>query len=131
MTDSAVATEIDLKKYSEDLYAKVKANFPDDTLNALNVLLFVRMAMEQAEKFKELEGRQKKEVVIRVMHVAFDDYAMDEQTSAQLKVLVDFFIDQIIDNFVDINLGNLGLNKKQQKKFNDFFRKITPCCYKE
>lgn len=116
---------MDIEKYAETLYDRVKNKFPDEKLNVLNIFDLTRIAMEEVEKFKVLEGRQKKELVIRIIHEAVKDFVIDDMESKSLNILVDQFIDVIIDQFCDINLGHLHINENQKKTL----RKIFPCCF--
>lgn len=115
----------DMEKYAKELYDKVKGKFPSEKLTSTNVFDLMRISMEEAEKLKNLEGRQKKELVIRILHEAIKDYVIDDFESAALNMLVDNFVDIIIDTFVDINMGNLKINEDQKK----VIRKIFPCCF--
>lgn len=121
---------MDMEKYAEELYQKVKDNFPDDKIDTVNVFMLIRIAMEEVERFKELEGRQKKELVIRIIHEAVEDYVLDDVENENIHMLVDNFVDVIVDNFCDIDLGNLGINEEKKKKIMSFLKKIVPCCFK-
>jgi len=116
---------MDMEKYAETLYDRVKDKFPDDKLTVINVFDLIRISMEEVEKFRVLEGRQKKELVVRIVHEAIKDYVIDDLESESLKMLVDKFVDVIIDQFCDINLGHLHINENQKKTL----RKIFPCCF--
>ena len=118
-------TNIDMEKYAENLYKAVKAKFPGNKVNSSNVFDLVRLSMEEVEKFRSLQGRQKKELVVRIIHEALKDYVIDDMESESLNFLVDNFIDLIIDQFCDINLGHLKINDDQKKTL----RKIFPCCF--
>lgn len=121
---------MDMEQYAENLYNTVKENFPDEKIDAVNVFNLIRLAMEEVEKFKELEGRQKKELVIRIVHEAIEDYVLDEVENQNIHILVDHFVDVIVDNFCDIDLGNLHINEENKKKFKAFLKKIFPCFFK-
>lgn len=118
---------MDLEKYAKDLYERVKETFPDQELKVSNVFDFIRIAMEEAEKFIELDGRQKKELVIRVLHEAFEDYVVDEAESESLRILVDSLVEVVIDQFVDIDLNHLHLNEDQKHRIRAWFKKACPC----
>ena len=126
MTDLMV---MDMEKYAEELYDTVKKNFPSDKIDTVSIFILIRIAMEEVDKFKELKGRQKKELVIRIIHEAIEDYVLDDVENENIKILVDHFVDVIVDNFVDIDFGNLHINEDQKKKIKAFFKKIFPCLF--
>lgn len=120
---------MNMEDYADELYTRVKAKFPTDhTIDRTNIFSLIRLAMEEVDQFSELEGRQKKELVVRVAHEALKDYVLDEQDNAALNLLVDNFVDVIIDNFCDIDLGNLGINDEQKHRIRTFVKKCFPCC---
>lgn len=118
---------MDIEKYAEDLYTKVKDAFPSKEVNIGNVFDLIRLTMEEAEKFTDLEGRQKKELVIRIVHEAIEDFVLDDVDNESIHILVDKFVDVIIDQFCDIDLGHLHINEEKKKKIRAFFHKIFPC----
>jgi hypothetical protein len=115
----------DMEKYAKVLYEKVKGKFPSEKVTAGNIFDLMRISMEEAEKFKELEGRAKKELVIRIINEAIKDFVVDEIENESLRLLVDNFMDVLIDTFVDIDFGNLKINEDQKK----VIRKLFPCCF--
>ena len=112
---------MDMEQYAEKLYVNLKKSFPDEEINAINVFGLIRLAMEEAERFQELAGRQKKELVIRVIHEAIEDYVLDDIENQNIRILVDHFMDVIIDNFVDIDLNHLKINEENKKKLKKIF----------
>lgn len=115
-----------MEQYAQTLYQKVKAKFPAEKITAGNIFDLIRFSMEEAEKFRELEGRAKKELVMRVIEEAIKDFVVDEIENESLRMLVDNFLDVLIDTIVDIDLGNLKINEDQKK----VIRKLFPCCFK-
>ena len=115
-----------IELYAEKLYDEVKSKFKDNTLNIITIFDLLRLAMEIAESYKDLTGRQKKELVIRIMHEAIEDFVLDDMDNEALNIFVDKMVDVVIDNFVDINWGHLAINKKNKDKFKNCF----PCCFK-
>lgn len=116
----------DMEKYSKDLYEKVKVKIPNNQVTAGNIFDIIRIAMEEVEKFRELAGRSKKELVIRIIYEIVKDYVLDDVENESIKLLLDNFVDIIIDTFVDIDLGHLKINEDQKK----VIRKLFPCCFK-
>jgi len=115
----------EMEQYAEKLLEMVKAQFEDQELNMGNIFIFLRLAMEHADKFKELEGRNKKELVIRIMHEALEDFVLEGDDKEALRIFVDKMVDLVIDNFCDINLGNLHINEDQKK----VLRRLFPCMF--
>tara|TARA_R100001163_G_scaffold65832_1_gene65442 strand:- start:9468 stop:9833 length:366 start_codon:yes stop_codon:yes gene_type:complete len=115
--------ELDIEKYAETLYNRVKAKFPSDKVTMTNIFDLIRLSMEEAEKFGKLAGKQKKELVLRVVQEAVTDLVVDEDDNKALAILIDNFADLIIDQFVDINFGHLAINVKNNK----CFAKLFPC----
>lgn len=114
-----------MENYSADLYERVKLNFPDDNeLTASEIFDLIRIAMEEAEKITDLTGPEKKELVIRVVHEAFKDLVVDKIESDKIQDFMDFFLEYLVDQFVDISKGNLKINDKTKK----VLKKIFPCC---
>ena len=122
-----MSTEVDMEKYAEQLYNDVKQQFDSETLTAANTLELMRIAMEVVDTYTNLEGKQKKELVLRVVHQAFDEYVVDEIENEAVKVLVDNIADLLIDHFVDIDLGHLNINHPDCKKR---LSRFLPCCFK-
>ncbi|MEX0598275.1 MAG: hypothetical protein WD512_17440 [Candidatus Paceibacterota bacterium] len=116
----------DMEQYSKQLYEKVKAKIPNNQVTAGNIFDLIRISMEEVEKFKELAGRSKKELVIRILHEIVKDYVLDDVENETIKILLDNFVDIIIDTFVDIDMGHLKINEDQKK----VIRKLFPCCFK-
>ena len=116
-----------LKEYADTLYIKLKESFPHETVTKSNLFSLIRIAMEEADRMNDLRGSQKKELVIRVVHVALEDYILDDLNSVEINFLVDNFVDLIIDNFVDIDFGNLHINESRKQKIRTFFKKLCPC----
>jgi hypothetical protein len=116
----------DMEKYSKELYEKVKAKIPNNQVTAGNIFDIIRIAMEEVERFKELPGRAKKELVIRIIYEIVKDLVLDDVENESIKLLLDNFVDIIIDTFVDIDLGHLKINEDQKK----VIRKLFPCCFK-
>ena len=123
-----MSTEVDMEKYAEQLYDDVKKHFNCDTLTAANTFELMRIAMELVDTYKGLEGKQKKELVIRVLHNAFDDYVVDEIENEAVRILIDNLADIVIDNFVDIDLGHLSINHPDCQAR---LKKFLPCCFKD
>lgn len=109
------------------LYDDVKKIFPDEELTLTNMFPFVRLAMETAEKFENLPGKDKKKLVIRAAQKALEDYVLKDQD--ELKFFVDVMLDMTIDQLVDIDLGHLAINEDKKHKIKTFFKKIF-CCSK-
>ena len=115
---------VDIEKYVDTVYTNVLARFPSGVLSMTNIFDFVRLCMETAENYKSLSGRHKKELVIRVCHKALEEMILDNVDSDALKVFVDKVVDVLVDNFIDIDLGNLHVNEDCKKRW----RKVFPCC---
>lgn len=122
-----MSNEIDMEAYATKLYNEVKLQFTSDTLTVANTMVLMRVAMEVADTYKEISGKQKKELVLRVLHQAFEDYVVDEIQNEAVKMLIDNLADIMIDNFVDIDLGNLNINHVTIK---EKLLKFCPCCFK-
>lgn len=118
-----------LKEFAKRVYDKLQEDFFNHYPNITRESLFalVRISMEEAEKFDELEGKQKKELVLRVLQEAIKDHTYDDVQSEEVKFFVDKMADILIDNLVEVDLGNLHINEGQKKKFKNFFKKLCPC----
>jgi hypothetical protein len=118
--------ETEMEKLAEQLYKDVNAQFGEGKqLNMFNMFAFVRLAMEIAETFEELPGRDKKKLVIRVCQEALEDHALEDREDLQF--FVDKILDMTIDQFVDIDMGHLHINEAQKHRIKTFFKKIFPC----
>ena len=60
----------ELQTYADKLYSDVMAQFKEQTLTPENTFNLMRIAMETVDKYEKLAGRQKKELVLHVLHRA-------------------------------------------------------------
>lgn len=115
---------IDITTYVNHTYNQVLARFTGSVLSMSNIFEFVRLCMEISETHKELSGREKKTLVISICNKAFDDMLLSDTDKDSLKIFVNGVLDTLIDNFVDIDNGNLHINENCKKHF----RQLFACC---
>jgi hypothetical protein len=118
---------IDIDAYAKKLYDEICEKFQDEELDMTNIFDLVRLCMETVDTYKNITGLQKKQLVLNVVHRALDEWLVNKIDDATLRLFADKGLDILIDNFVDIDLGNLKINKAACLTA---FQKLFACCKK-
>jgi hypothetical protein len=109
-----VARSVSLSEEAKPLYLKVK-NLFGKTLDHKNVLKFVELTMELIDLERDLSGTQKKALVIAVVKYAVADLIPDDDEYVLVEHFVKHFIDQTIDEIVEVHGGKLTLNVRKSR----------------
>jgi len=109
-----------MSEHAVDLFQKVKSIFNEKELNRKNVFKFVELAMEVVELDKDLSGAQKKALVIATIKVAVNEMIPDTEEYNIVEHYVNYFIDQTIEEIIEINGGKLKINPKKSKFYSCF-----------
>jgi hypothetical protein len=119
---------MDMDAYVQAVFNQVKENFAGQSLDVTTVFSFIRISMETVERYKNLTGMQKKELVIAVLTVAIDSLVVDQNEQQILNFMIENFIGTLIDQFCDIDSNGISINLATKNKLKAFFSKIFPCC---
>ena len=106
-------------KYVDSLYDSLSKI--STTLTKENITIIVINLMQLAEKYPELTGVQKKQLVIHVVKKFIKDKTDNEQEEVLL-TFVDIFLPTIIDTLVSVDKKEIVI--KLKKTFSSCF----PCC---
>ena len=101
------------------LFLKLKDKY--NSIDSKSVFELIRSAMELVEHYNGVSGIEKKEMVITVVDRIV--YELGVGDDFFVKVFVENFLDDLIDNICDIAKGNLDINSKLS------FMKKLKCCH--
>ena len=99
------------------LYEEVKNLLADSKLSPSNVVTIVVSLMQLIEKYSELSGLQKKQVVLEALNMLIDDSNDNVEDAAQLKLLVQVTLPTVIDTIVSVDRKQLQIKLKKVYKF--------------
>lgn len=102
----------------DKLYEEIKKTM-DGSISRINIVSILLHMMQLIEGYEGLRGIDKKNVVIRVLNKLVDDTVELQQEKDELKLLISVTVPNIIDVFININLGNIAI-KVKTKCFNWF-----------
>lgn len=115
-----------MEQLAAEMYVQILAKFGEETqLTAANLFTFVRIAMETVEQVNGLPGKDKKALVIRLCQIAINRSVL--YNNETLQYLVDNVLDNIIDEFVSIDLDGLHINEDQKSRIKAFLKKLCFC----
>lgn len=115
-----------MSEHAVTLFQKVKTLFNDKELNRTNLFKFLELAMEAVELNKDLSGAQKKALVIETIKLAINEMIPDSEEFQIVEHYVNYFIDQTIDEIIEINGGKLKINPKKSKFYSCFSKCRCP-----
>ena len=107
----------------DETYDAIKAQIDLKTFKSTDLLKFATLAMNLVEKFPQLSGPEKKDLVLRLANrVATEIPHLDEGELAALQSGIDLVLPAAIDYIVAASKGQLDLNKIQAQ-----FSSCFPC----
>lgn len=107
------------KKYEYELYNTLSKG--DSPIRKEDITTIVINLMQLVEKYPDLTGEQKKNLVIYVVK-NFIKYKTNKKEHEVLLTFVDIFLPTLIDNLVSVDKKEIVI--KLKKTFNSCF----PCC---
>jgi hypothetical protein len=108
----------------EHLYSYMKS-VHHEKITAVNIVVIATELMQIVEKYKGLNGPQKKMLVINVIKKIVNSQIDSQETRSALITIIDFTLPIVIDNLVSAINGNIKFDKEKVKSF---FKKYFCCC---
>lgn len=111
MTTLAYSTPEKFKEF--DLcYDEIK-NGINDKLKTSNIIMIMMRTMEVVEKYKYLNGTEKRELVMRIMIKLVEDLEKDEENEEALKLMINVMGPNLIDSVILASKGKFEINPKK------------------
>lgn len=107
------------RKYIDSLYNTLTKN--NSPLTKENITTIVLNLMQFVEKYPDLTGKQKKQLVIHVIKKFIKD-TTDKEEEEVLLAFADIFLPTIVDTLVSVDKKEIVI--KLKKTFSSCF----PCC---
>ena len=95
------------------IYDEVKNLLAGSKLTASNAVTIVVSLMQLIEKYHNLGGSQKKQVILDALNMLIDDNNDNVEDSAQLKILVQVTLPTVIDTIVSVDRKELKIKIKK------------------
>lgn len=108
----------------EELYslAKWALNEKEGVISITNVINLVTSTMESAERFRDISGPQKKEVVVNVLDKLVEEIPATQDDKPAIQYSIKLLLPNIIDSIVSATKGQLDLNRTLRvSKINPFY----------
>jgi len=110
-------------KIFEDCYTEIHDNI-DEPLNVGNVISFMVLTMEIVEKYRKMNGLQKKRLVLHICNrVVEETEHYSNETKESITSIINTIGPTIIDAIIFATKGKLILNAK-----NRLVSKLSKCC---
>lgn len=108
----------------EECYEAIKDKL-DNKLTVGNLVAFIVLTMEVVEKYKGLNGLQKKQMVLYVCDRVVVDSDHPEELKEGIQTVIATVGPNVIDALIFASKGKLILNakKKFKKRISDMFKK--------
>jgi len=110
----------------ENLYEDLKTILAGTKLNSSNIVAILVNLMQLVEKYPQLHGQQKKQVILYSINMLIDDQNDNVEDTATLKLLVQSTLPSIIDTLVSIDKKQIQIKIKQISTFV-----FSLCCGKK
>jgi hypothetical protein len=101
----------------EESYTKLKDSI-DDELNLGNIIKFITRTIETVEFYKELNGLEKKDLVLRLMKQLIKELITNDELEKELLKYMDMIAPGVIDVIIMASKGKLNINFKKICNFN-------------
>lgn len=108
----------------DETYDAIKAQIDLKTFKAADVVKFAALAMRLVEKYPQLSGPEKKDLVVRLAtQLVAEIPNLSPDDLAALEAAVSLILPPAIDYIIAASKGQLDLNGAQQQ-----FSSCFPCC---
>jgi hypothetical protein len=104
------------------LYAELNSMIGTGTITSTNIITILFSLMQTIEQYTNVNGVQKKAVIIRVLDRFIKDKLGNTQEARDVSLIVKTALPSVIDTFVAIDTQKLKIKSKQ------CFKKIFACC---
>ena len=106
--------------FFEDALKKIKEELVDEKIGFSNLVITVIKLIEIVERYKILNGLEKKSLVLKVIYKYIEDSDIDQEDKENLHYILEHTGTQIIDSIIFASKGKLF--KKMTKKFLNIFK---------
>lgn len=97
----------------------------EESVTSSNIVKLLLYTMKSVEQYKYLTGKDKKNIVIRVLYSVVNKNIDKEVEKQELKLLIDLTIPTLIDSIISIDKREFIIKSKS------FFKKLLKCCSKK
>lgn len=113
-------------KTIEGIYTHIKQGFDNYQLDENNIVEFVVRVMTMVDQHKDLNGMEKKAIVLEILQKLIDSYdRLNDESKNKIKILIRTIVPGIIDTIVMATKGMLAINKKVE----EIVKKSCFCCF--
>lgn len=106
--------------FFEDALAKIKKELVDEKIGFSNLVITLIKLIEIVERYKTLNGLEKKSMVLKVIYAYIEGSDIDRNDKENLHYILDTTGTQIIDSIIFASKGKLF--KKMSNKFLNILR---------
>ena len=106
--------------FFEDALKKIKEELVDEKIGFSNLVITIIKLIEIVERYKILNGLEKKSLVLKVIYKYIEDSDIDQDDKENLHYILEHTGTQIIDSIIFASKGKLF--KKMTKKFLNIFK---------
>jgi hypothetical protein len=113
-------------KTINSIYVQLREGFDNHQLDENNIVEFVVRVMSMVEQQKNLNGMEKKAVVMEILQRLVDSYErLNYDSKDKIKLLIRAIVPGLIDTIVMATKGVLAVNKK----IEEVVKKSCFCCF--
>ena len=91
------------------LYEAVKEIVSEETLTVENIVTVVVQVMTLVEKYPNMKGAEKKNLVLHTLKLFAENEITEEETRNQVSLLLDFTVPILIDTLVEVDRGEVKI----------------------
>jgi hypothetical protein len=108
-------------KVIDTLYTTLGNVIKDENISTLNIVLIATNLMQLVESYPNLNGSDKKELVIHVLKMAVED-SLEGDVKINVLLFIEIFLPSVIDTIISVDKKEI--NVKIRKGYKLFFS----CC---
>jgi len=97
------------------VYDDAKVAFGSEQLNASTVITLSVRLMELVEKLPNIDGPEKKRIVIEVAKMIVNDSDLSDEDKANVNLIIDLTLPMVIDSIISASRGQFTLNSLKNK----------------
>lgn len=97
------------------VYDDAKVAFGSEELNTSTVITLAIRLMELVEKLPNIDGAEKKRIVIEVAKLIVNDSDLSDEDKANVNLIIDLTLPMVIDSVVAASRGQFSLNNLKNK----------------
>ena len=119
--------EIEIPEYEliDRLYTYTVKIYANEKINTSNIIFIMIELTKIVEKYTEIHGEYKKNLVLHVLKLFIDDHIKDEVEKNAIITFIDLFAPSAIDAFISIDKREISI------KINKEVRSFFSMCYKK